>query len=123
MMQLSHLFKISDTYLAQVIDRSEMNPAPQAFQSLMGVNKSIRLLKQHIHNAFLAKEDVAFYKSIVDLEDESDEAIHHLDNLRRHDRRMYAEVISAGEELLSHYVIAYNLLIEKNLKKRHRDSI
>ena len=113
---------MSDDFLGRILEASEMNPSAIAFQAMMGVNRSIRLVKEHLNNAFLSKERDQFFKCIDALEEECDEAIYQLDLLRRDDKRTYMVLISEGEELLSHYVIAYNMLIEKSIKTKYKDS-
>lgn len=120
-MRLSDLYKQNDIYLARVFDQIELQPNAKAFESLSCLMRSMRLLKEHTNNAFLAKEEDAFYMCVKLMEDEADEALLFLDNLRRHDRRTFSDLIRDGEELLSQYVIACDLLIEKNIKKRHKD--
>jgi hypothetical protein len=120
-MRLSDLYRQNDIYLARVSDQIELQPKARTFESLSCLMRSMRLLKEHTNNAFLAKREDAFYMCVKLIEDEADEALHHLDNLRRHDRRSYSELIRDGEELLSQYVIACDLLIEKNIKKRYND--
>lgn len=121
-MRLSQLYRMSDEYLAHLMERSEYDLSPRAFEAIMAVTRSVRLIKEHLNNAFLSKEKEAFFQNIDLIEEESDEAIYHLDKLRREDKYKYAKIITDGEELLSHYVIAYNLLIEKNIKTKYRDS-
>ncbi|GEM_PF-4814512 len=121
-MRLSQLYRMSDDFLGRVLDHSETNPSPTAFQAMMGVSRSIRLVKEHLNNAFLSKQKDQFFKCIDALEEECDEAIYLLDLLRQDNKSLYVDLISEGEELLSHYVIAYNMLIEKSIKTKYKDS-
>ncbi len=121
-MRLSQLYRMSDDFLGRVLDQSEMNPSVMAFQAMMGISRSIRLVKEHLNNAFLSKEKDQFFKCIDALEEECDEAIYQIDLLRQDDKRKHMGLISEGEELLSHYVIAYNMLIEKSIKTKYKDS-
>lgn len=121
-MRLSQLYRMSDDFLGRVLDQSEMNPSVIAFQAMMGISRSIRLVKEHLNNAFLSKEKEMFFKCIDALEEECDESIYQIDLLRQDDKRKYMNLINEGEELLSHYVIAYNMLIEKSIKTKYKDS-
>lgn len=121
-MRLSQLYRMSDDFLGRVLDQSEMNPSIIAFQAMMSISRSIRLIKEHLNNAFLSKERDQFYKCIDALEEECDEAIYQVDLLRQEDKRKHMNLITEGEELLSHYVIAYNMLIEKAIKTKYKDS-
>lgn len=121
-MRLSQLYRMSDDFLGRVLDQSEMNPSIIAFQAMMSISRSIRLIKEHLNNAFLSKERDQFYKCIDALEEECDEAIYQVDLLRQEDKRKHMDLITEGEELLSHYVIAYNMLIEKAIKTKYKDS-
>ncbi|MEQ9300545.1 MAG: hypothetical protein RIF33_18375 [Cyclobacteriaceae bacterium] len=121
-MRLSQLYRMSDDFLGRVLDQSEMHPSIIAFQAMMSISRSIRLIKEHLNNAFLSKERDQFYKCIDALEEECDEAIYQVDLLRQEDKRKHMDLITEGEELLSHYVIAYNMLIEKAIKTKYKDS-
>ena len=121
-MRLSQLYRTSDQYLAKVLDKSEFNNTPAGFEALMGISRSMRLMKEYLNNAFIAKVEDSFYEYMEGLEEESDEAIHFLDRLREDDRVKYAELLREGEEIISHYVIAYNHLIEKNIQAKSEEN-